>query len=118
MLLAFAACAAAGEASSSPPPGMQPAGGGQLTWFGIVAYDARLFVEPGFRRSRFSEHRFALELAYRRAFSSAQIAARSLHEMRRAGPIADSDAQRWQARLQQVLPDVQADDAVAAPCSW
>lgn len=113
MLLAVAACAGAAQAQplASPPP-LQPAGGGQLTWFGLVAYEARLWVEPGFRQSRFGEHAFALELAYRRAFTSRQIAERSLEEMRRAGPLADADAQRWQERLQQVLPDVQPGDRI------
>jgi hypothetical protein len=115
VVLAFSACAAAAQVPAWPAavgPALQAAGTGQLTWLGIVAYEARLWVAPEFRHARFAEHPFALELAYRRGFSSAQIAARSIEEMRRAGPLADGEAQRWQARLQQVLPDVKPGDRI------
>jgi hypothetical protein len=48
-------------------------------------YDARLWVGPGFRQSEFDRHPLALELAYLRAFTGADIARRSIDEMRRAG---------------------------------
>lgn len=117
MLLAAAACGATAQVAGPAPrdlvPPLQAAGNGQLTWLGIRAYEARLSVAPGFRHGEFARHAFALELAYQRAFSAAQIARRSIEEMRRAGPIAAEDAQRWQDALLRVLPDVQPGDRIA-----
>jgi hypothetical protein len=107
VLLACAASAAPADTS-----GLQPAGSGRLTWFGIQAYEAKLWVAPGFRRAEFDRHALALELNYLRDFSARDIARRSVDEMRRAGPIAAADAQRWQEQLQQVLPDVRAGDRI------
>lgn len=115
-MLALHLCAAA---AGEPPahvrerlPAAQAAGSGQLTWFGLRAYRARLWVEPGFRRAGFAQHAFALELAYERAFASPQIARRSIEEMRRGGPLAEDHARRWQEQLERVLPDVRPGDRV------
>lgn len=115
MLLALALATA--PAVGSPQlrewaPALQPAGTGRLTWLGFSAYDARLWVEPGFRHARFAQHVLALELTYARAFSARQIAERSIEEMRRAGPLAPGDAARWQDALRQLLPDVQPGDRI------
>jgi hypothetical protein len=114
--LVLATCLAllggAAGADDTLASGLRPAGAGRLTWFGFQAYDARLSVAPGFRQGAFERSAFALELAYLRSFKGADIARRSLEEMRRAGPIAAEDAQRWQAALQQLLPDVQAGDRI------
>jgi hypothetical protein len=91
-------------------PGLQAAGSGRLTWFGLAAYDARLWAAPGFRHQRFAQHVFALELTYLRAFAAGQIARRSIDEMRRDGPLDDADATRWQEQLRAVLPDVRPGD--------
>jgi hypothetical protein len=107
--LAFACLAGTAPADTT---GLQAAGSGRLTWFGIQAYDATLWVAPGFRRAEFERHAMGLELKYLRDFSARDIARRSLDEMRRAGPIAPADAQRWQEQLQQVLPDVRAGDRI------
>ena len=108
---------AAPPAAGSPQlrewaPALQPAGSGRLTWLGFSAYDARLWVGPGFRHARFAQHVLALELTYARAFSARQIAERSIEEMRRAGPLAPGDAARWQDELRRLLPDVQAGDRI------
>lgn len=113
-----------GEARASTPPtsggasavvareGLVAAGTGRLTWFGIRAYDARLWVEPGFRADAYGRHRLALELSYLRDFRGTDIARRSVQEMRRVGSVADADAARWQEALQRVLPDVRAGDRI------
>lgn len=93
-------------------PALQPAGTGRLTWLGIRIYDAQLWVEPGFRHAASAQHTFALELHYARAFTAAQVARRSLEEMRRAGPLDDADARRWEQRLAALLPDIQPEDRV------
>lgn len=106
-MLACAAIAAVADTS-----GLQAAGTGRLTWFGIRAYEAKLWVAPGFRQAEFERHALALELHYLRDFTARDIARRSIDEMRRAGPIAPADAQRWQDQLQQLLPDVRAGDRI------
>ena len=45
-----------------------------------------------------------------RSFRAADIAKRSLQEMRRAGTFDAAQAQRWQSALQRVLPDVKPGD--------
>ncbi|MDM7457414.1 MAG: chalcone isomerase family protein [Tepidimonas sp.] len=54
-----------------------------------------------------------LELTYRRAFRGADIARRSLEEMRRAGPISASDEAAWLAAMQRIFPDVGPGDRIA-----
>jgi len=49
------------------------AGEGQMRFFGLRIYDARLWVSPGFEASRFGAHPLALELTYHRAFTGASI---------------------------------------------
>ena len=111
------ACAAAAEtaipaAVRSVLPAAQAGGAGTLTWLGFRAYDARLWVAPGFRAAQFERHAFALELNYHRAFRARDIARRSLQEMARGPAIDAGDAQRWQAALERVLPDVQPGDRI------
>ena len=115
MLLALGLWALDAAADTGPPawaPTLQPAGAGRLTWWGLQAYDARLWVAAGFRHQRFEQHAFALELTYARDFSAADIASRSLDEMRRAGPLPEQDAARWQEQLRALLPDVRPGDRI------
>lgn len=93
-------------------PGAQAAGRGRLTVWGFEIYDASLWVAPDFRQARFDRHAFVLELSYLRAVSARDIAQRSVAEMRRAGGFDAAQAQRWQAALETVLPDVQRGDRV------
>lgn len=86
------------------------AGEGQLRFFGLRIYDARLWVSPGFEASRFGAHPLALELTYHRAFTGAAIAQRSVEEMQRQAGVPPTQAQQWQQRLAEVLPDVQPGD--------
>lgn len=86
------------------------AGEGQMRFFGLRIYDARLWVTPGFEASRFGAHPLALELTYHRAFTGAAIAQRSVEEMQRQASVPPTQAQRWQQRLTEVIPDVQPGD--------
>jgi hypothetical protein len=95
-----------------PGTPLLPAGAGRLTWWGLQAYDARLWVAPGFRHQQFDQHVFALELTYARAFSGGDIARLSVQEMRRAGPITEADATRWEKLLRAMLPDVRPGDRI------
>jgi glucose/arabinose dehydrogenase len=73
------------------------AGQGRLTFLGLSVYDARLWVGPAFEAGGFANHPFVLELAYLRGLQGAQIARRSVEEMRRSGPLPDEQASRWEA---------------------
>jgi hypothetical protein len=86
------------------------AGEARFTFLGLRVYHARLWVAPGFRQSTLGSVPLALELAYERSFRAADIARRSLQEMERAGPLDPALAQRWEARLRELLPDVKPGD--------
>jgi hypothetical protein len=90
-----------------------PAGRGRLTWWGFDVYDAALWTTRGFRVNQYAGHPFVLELTYQRNFSAAEISRVSLQEMRRHGEIDPAQADRWQAQLAAVLPDVKRGDRIA-----
>ena len=104
------------EPSATPPwlrqslAGATLAGEGQMRFFGLRIYDARLWISPGFQASSFGAHPLALELTYHRAFTGAAIAQRSVEEMQRQASVPPAQAERWQQRLAAVIPDVQAGD--------
>ena len=112
--------ALASGSGSSPPAvvaraltAARLAGEGRLTWWGFAAYEARLWVAPGFIQRAFDRHPLALELTYLRKFKSEDIVRTSLEEMRRGGSIDDEQAQRWEAQLRAVIPDVSPGDRLA-----
>lgn len=89
---------------------MQRAGATRFTVWGFNVYDASLWVAPGFRAADWPERPLALELAYLRDFDGADIARRSLDEMRRTGPIAPEQAAQWLRTMTQAFPDVRKGD--------
>lgn len=91
-------------------PSGRAAGQARLRFWGLDVYDASLWIAPGFRRADFAAHAFALQLHYLRGFSAADIARRSLDEMRRAGGFPAARAAGWQAELARLLPDVREGD--------
>lgn len=93
-----------------PAPQARLRGEGELRFWGLAVYRARLWTEPDFDPQGYAAHPFWLELQYARAFTAESIARRSLDEMRRQGPISPAVAQAWEAALRQVLPDVRAGD--------
>lgn len=78
-------------------PAGQAAGPARLRFWGLDAYDASLWVAPGFRQADFAAHGFALQLQYLRGFSGADIAQRSIKEMRRGAGMSAAQAANWQA---------------------
>ena len=62
------------------------AGQATLRFWGFDVYQASLWVEPGFSAAHYAQGVFALELRYLRDFAGADIAKRSIAEMRRQGP--------------------------------
>lgn len=101
-------------ANSLPPelrtalPTATLAGQAKLTFWGFAVYQATLWVAPGFDANAYAQHEFALELAYLRDFSGADIAKRSLTEMARQAPISDALASRWGDQMRALFPDVKA----------
>ena len=87
-------------------------GKGRLTYFGFQVYDARLWAAPGFMAEDLSSQPFALELAYLRDFASADIAARSILEMRRSADVSEIKAKAWAQEMLRVSPDVKKGERV------
>ena len=94
----------------SPAPRL--AGQGQMRFFGLRIYDARLWVGPNFEAQAFGNYPLALELTYHRAFTGKAIAERSIQEIERQRPLEPTLAQRWTTQLTEWLPDVKAGDSL------
>lgn len=93
-------------------PDALPGGAAQLRVWGFRIYDASLWVAPGFRAGGWARSPLALELRYLRETSGEAIAQRSLDEMRRAGPLAPAQADRWLHAMRLIFPDVRDGDRV------
>ncbi|GAB4208122.1 MAG: chalcone isomerase family protein [Tibeticola sp.] len=83
-----------------------------LRVWGFEVYTARLCAGEGFRADAYARSSFTLELRYLRAFKAADIARRSIEEMRRSGPLDDAQARAWRELLERTLPDVQPGDRI------
>lgn len=84
----------------------------RLRVWGFEVYDARLWARTGFDMARFEVLPFALELSYLRSFKGADIARRSVDEMRQTGALDEADAARWLAAMTGLFPDVQRGDRI------
>jgi hypothetical protein len=93
-------------------PQAQRLGQSRLTVWGFRIYDAQLWAAPGFNAERYASQPLALELTYLRAFEAADIAERSIQEMRRSAAISDAQARQWRLDMQRVFPDVKAGDRI------
>ena len=126
LLLAAALLPVARVRAQSPPPVGGPAevaaelpgahllGAGRLRFLGLHIYDARLWVGAAPLAADWAATPFALELQYARNLGGADIAERSLKEMRRQGDISDTVAERWLGNMKQLFPDVQPGDRISA----
>ncbi len=93
-------------------PGAKLQGSGVLRFLGLKIYVAHLWVPPEFVAEGWVRQPLALELVYARNLAGAQIAERSLVEMRRQTEITPDIAQRWLAAMKQLFPDVQPGDRI------
>jgi len=100
------------HASELALPGAVATPAVRLTVWGFEVYDAKLWARAGFSTAQYVRHPFALELSYLRGLKGDSIAQRSLDEMKRQGPISDSQAQSWLKAMQAVFPDVQKGDRI------
>lgn len=85
-------------------------GTARLRYWGFDVYDARLQVAQGFDIQRFEEQRFGLELSYLRGFKGADIAERSIEEMKGLAALDPEQARRWQQAMSTLFPDVRRGD--------
>jgi hypothetical protein len=93
-------------------PQAQLLGQTRLTVWGFKIYDAQLWAAPGFNAERYANQPLALELAYLRDFDAADIADRSIKEMRRSATISDAQARQWRLDMQRVFPNVKVGDRI------
>ena len=87
-------------------------GQGKLTYFGLHVYDARLWVQDGFKAADFTQLPLALELEYARTLYGKLIAERSLDEMKRGGDINEAKATAWLTQLKALFTDVNKGDRI------
>lgn len=109
-LVSFACAQPAQTAVAAELAQPRVAGSSRYRFWGFDIYQATLWVEPGFGGGEPGRGRFALELQYLRAFKGADIARRSIEEMRRLGEFSDAQANAWLQAMQAAFPDVAAGD--------
>ena len=90
-------------------PPLSVRGTGDLRWFGLPVYDARLWSPPEAWRA---DRPFALEIRYARNIRGDQLAARSIDEMRLQGIGDESRHARWRAAMNRTFPDVREGDCL------
>ena len=91
-------------------PGARLQGSGNLRFFGLQVYVARLWAQAGFAPDDYAAQPLALELVYDRRLEGSAIAERSIAEMRRIGNFTDNQATLWLALMLKAFPDVKAND--------
>jgi hypothetical protein len=87
-------------------------GSARLRVWGFDVYDAQLWAAPGFQANPYLQQPFALTLNYLRALKGADIAERSLKEMRGIAPVDEALAANWLQAMTQLFPDVRAGDRI------
>ena len=102
---------------SAPPaiaarlPDARLAGEGDLRWFGLKVYSARLWVgRAGMVVERLASAPFALDLQYATSLKGAAIAERSLQEIERMGFGDPQRRGRWHDAMRRLFPDVARGD--------
>ena len=105
-------------AQSLPPelrsavPAATLSGQAKLTFWGFEVYQATLWLSPGFVESVYEQSPFALDLAYLRDFKGADIAKRSIAEMRRQAPMTAAQEAAWEGQMRELFPDVKTSDRI------
>jgi hypothetical protein len=87
-------------------------GSGRLRFLGLRIYDIRLWAGASPVSAQWAGVPLALELEYARNLEGAQIAERSLVEMRRQAEPAADIAERWLSAMKRVFPDVREGDRI------
>lgn len=93
-------------------PAAALAGQAKMTFWGFDVYQATLWVAPGFVEGSYEQSPFALELSYLRDLKGADIARRSLAEMRRQAPMTPAQETTWEGQMRALFPDVKTGDRI------
>lgn len=90
-------------------PDLRLLGQGRMRWFGLLLYDAVLWVSgPRWQWDR----PFALDLRYARNFEGAKLAEASIDEIKRIGPGGTPRLDAWREAMYRVFPDVRKGDHI------
>lgn len=106
----------AGAGQGPWPSDWRPAGQGEMRWFGLAIYQARLWAAPEtrFTASQAPDRaaRFALELTYARDIPGERLVDSSIDELTRLGWRDKAQLARWRQALAEVFPDVRAGERI------
>ncbi|MGQ3054456.1 MAG: chalcone isomerase family protein [Roseateles sp.] len=93
--------------------GLSQRGRARFRFFGLHVYDIRLWSAAPVTAANWQAQPLTLELEYARSLEGAEIAKRSLQEMRRQAAITAPQAEVWLAEMQAAFPDVKAGDRIS-----
>ena len=97
---------------ANPVPQAALSGQATMRFLGFEIYRASLWVAPGFAEANYAQTKFALELRYLRSFQGADIAKRSMVEMRRQDGFDAQQAAQWEQQMRALFPNVQSGDRI------
>ena len=90
-------------------PGLQPQGGGEMTFLGISIYDGWYWA----RAHAWAPNAvYALDLHYHRSLDGASIAERSVTEIEGIGAGSAAQRQRWGEAMRRLFPSVRKGDRI------
>ena len=87
-------------------------GEGELRWFGILAYRARLWTPPGTVTHALANGPLAFEIRYARRFRHDQLASRSIGEMKHIAAGSEAQYTQWFAAMMNIFRDVDEGDCL------
>lgn len=96
-------------------PEARLAGKGKHTWFGLLIYDAALWVGKQGYAGHQAKEPFVLELRYARSLGGMRIAQASIEQMQKVGVGSSAQHASWLASMQATFPDVQEGTRL---CAW
>jgi len=92
---------------STPDAEVRQIGQGRMRWFGLLLYDATLWVSGPVTAADWRWDRpFALDIRYARDFQGRKLAESSVDEIRRLGMVDDGRLEKWRAFMVAAFPDV------------
>ncbi|HRQ79604.1 MAG TPA: chalcone isomerase family protein [Azospirillaceae bacterium] len=111
VLFGFSQTVFATDVVKSSVPGASIVGRGILTYLVWDVYEATLYAPNGRWES---QKPFALSIEYYRALQGADIAKRSVQEMRRQGFTDEAKLADWYTRMKAIFPNVAAGTVLTA----
>lgn len=87
-------------------------GEGDLRWFGILAYRARLWTPSGAVTHPLANGPLAFEIRYARSFRHDQLASRSIDEMKHIAAGSEAQHAQWLAAMMNIFRDVDEGDCL------